>query len=152
MLQYYSFKAANTAKQQKCRELWQYTWRHRLKPGLDCDVRKFPIQLFYNPWYHLLWAKRRNIWLFCARNTNGKGPESQIRSTQERSYKIKLKAVFPLWKLYYAWPRHIFQACPVWIYTQSNITSILFTWVHYTNTANITKTVLFHFSFVFIGN
>jgi hypothetical protein len=23
--------------------------------------------------------------------------------------------------------RHIFQACPVWIYTQSNITSILFT-------------------------
>jgi hypothetical protein len=24
-----------------------------------------------------------------------------------------------------------------WIYTQSNITSILFTWVHYTNTANI---------------
>jgi hypothetical protein len=35
-----------------------------------------------------------------------------------------------------AW--HIFQACPVRIYTQSNITSILFTWVHYTNTANIT--------------
>jgi hypothetical protein len=33
--------------------------------------------------------------------------------------------------------RHIFQACPVWIYTQSNITSILFNWVHYTNTANI---------------
>jgi hypothetical protein len=30
--------------------------------------------------------------------------------------------------------RHIFQACPVWIYTQSNITSIIFTWVHYTNT------------------
>jgi hypothetical protein len=23
--------------------------------------------------------------------------------------------------------KHIFQACPVWIYTQSNITSILFT-------------------------
>ena len=23
--------------------------------------------------------------------------------------------------------RHIFQACPVWIYTQSNITSIIFT-------------------------
>jgi hypothetical protein len=22
----------------------------------------------------------------------------------------------------------------VWIYTQSNITSIIFTWVHYTNT------------------
>jgi hypothetical protein len=32
--------------------------------------------------------------------------------------------------------RHIFQTCPVWIYTQSNITSILFTWVHYTNAAN----------------
>jgi hypothetical protein len=30
--------------------------------------------------------------------------------------------------------RHIFQACPVWIYTQSNITSIIFTWVHCTNT------------------
>jgi hypothetical protein len=30
--------------------------------------------------------------------------------------------------------RHSFQACPVWIYTQSNITSIIFTWVHYTNT------------------
>jgi hypothetical protein len=30
--------------------------------------------------------------------------------------------------------RHIFQACPVWIYTQSNITSIIFTWLHYTNT------------------
>jgi hypothetical protein len=26
--------------------------------------------------------------------------------------------------------RHIFQACPVWICTQSNITSIIFTWVH----------------------
>jgi hypothetical protein len=23
--------------------------------------------------------------------------------------------------------RHIFQACPVWIYTQSNTTSIIFT-------------------------
>jgi hypothetical protein len=23
--------------------------------------------------------------------------------------------------------RHIFQACPVWIYTQSNITTIIFT-------------------------
>jgi hypothetical protein len=34
--------------------------------------------------------------------------------------------------------RHIFQACPVWKYTQSNIKSILFTWVHYTITANIT--------------
>jgi hypothetical protein len=30
--------------------------------------------------------------------------------------------------------RHIFQAYPVWIYTQSNITSIIFTWVHHTNT------------------
>jgi hypothetical protein len=26
---------------------------------------------------------------------------------------------------------------PVWIYTQSNITSIIFTWVHYTNTEKI---------------
>jgi hypothetical protein len=33
--------------------------------------------------------------------------------------------------------RHVFRACPVKIHTQSNITSILFTWVHYTNTANI---------------
>jgi hypothetical protein len=33
--------------------------------------------------------------------------------------------------------RHIFQACPVWIHTQSNITSIIFTWVHYTNTEKI---------------
>jgi hypothetical protein len=34
--------------------------------------------------------------------------------------------------------RHIFfQACTVWIYTQSNITSIIFTWVHYTNTEKI---------------
>jgi hypothetical protein len=39
--------------------------------------------------------------------------------------------------------RHILQACPVWIYTQSNITSILFTWVHYTNTANIIFIYLF---------
>ena len=30
--------------------------------------------------------------------------------------------------------RHIFQACPVWIYTQSNITNIIFTWVHNTKT------------------
>jgi hypothetical protein len=29
---------------------------------------------------------------------------------------------------------HIFQARPVWIYTQSNITSIIFTWVHNTST------------------
>jgi hypothetical protein len=29
---------------------------------------------------------------------------------------------------------YIFQACPVWIYTQSDIASIVFTWVHYTNT------------------
>jgi hypothetical protein len=49
MLQYYSFKAENIAKQQKCWELWQCAWRHRLQLGLDCDVRKFPIQLFYNP-------------------------------------------------------------------------------------------------------
>ena len=33
--------------------------------------------------------------------------------------------------------RHIFQACPMWIYTQSNITSIIFTRVHYTNTQKI---------------
>jgi hypothetical protein len=32
---------------------------------------------------------------------------------------------------------HIFQARPVWIYTQSNITSIIFTWVHNTNTEKI---------------
>jgi hypothetical protein len=36
MLQYYSFKAENIAKQQKCRELWQYTRRHTLQLGLDC--------------------------------------------------------------------------------------------------------------------
>jgi hypothetical protein len=24
-------------------------------------------------------------------------------------------------------PRHIFQACPVWMHTQSNITNIIFT-------------------------
>jgi hypothetical protein len=30
--------------------------------------------------------------------------------------------------------RHIFQAFPVWIYTQSNIKNIIFTWVHNTNT------------------
>jgi hypothetical protein len=41
LLQYYSFKAENIAKQQKCRELWQYAWRHRLQLCLDCDVRKF---------------------------------------------------------------------------------------------------------------
>jgi hypothetical protein len=29
---------------------------------------------------------------------------------------------------------HIFQARPVWIYTQSNITNIIFTWVHNTDT------------------
>jgi hypothetical protein len=32
--------------------------------------------------------------------------------------------------------RHIFQACLVWIYTQS-ITSILLTWVHFTPTQKI---------------
>jgi hypothetical protein len=32
---------------------------------------------------------------------------------------------------------HIFQARPVWIYTQSNITNIIFTWVHNTNTEKI---------------
>jgi hypothetical protein len=39
MIQYYSFKAENIAKQQKCREvIEQYAWRHRLQLGLDCDV------------------------------------------------------------------------------------------------------------------
>jgi hypothetical protein len=33
--------------------------------------------------------------------------------------------------------RHIFKPCPMWIYTQSNITSIIFTWVHYTNRKKI---------------
>ena len=32
---------------------------------------------------------------------------------------------------------HIFQARPVWICTQSNITNIIFTWVHNTNTEKI---------------
>jgi hypothetical protein len=44
--------------------------------------------------------------------------------------------------------RHIWQACPVWIYTQSNITSIIFTchwseWVQYTNTEKNSKIALF---------
>jgi hypothetical protein len=47
MLQYYYFKAENIAKQQKCWELW--TSQIATTVGLDCDVRKFPIQLFYNP-------------------------------------------------------------------------------------------------------
>jgi hypothetical protein len=38
---------------------------------------------------------------------------------------------------------HIFQARPVWIYTQSNITNIIFTWVHNTNTEKTLKIVLF---------
>jgi hypothetical protein len=41
--------------------------------------------------------------------------------------------------------RHIFQACPVWIYTQPrNITSIVFTWgwVHYTNTEKNNKSIV----------
>jgi hypothetical protein len=33
--------------------------------------------------------------------------------------------------------RHIFQACPVWIHTQRNITNIIFTWIHNTNTEKI---------------
>jgi hypothetical protein len=32
---------------------------------------------------------------------------------------------------------HIFQARPVWIYTQNNITNIIFTWAHNTNTEKI---------------
>jgi hypothetical protein len=35
--------------------------------------------------------------------------------------------------------RHIFQACPVWIYTQSNITNIIFTWAHVTPTPTAKK-------------
>jgi hypothetical protein len=34
-----------------------------------------------------------------------------------------------------AW--HIFQARPVWMYTQSNITNIIFTWVYNTNIEKI---------------
>jgi hypothetical protein len=30
--------------------------------------------------------------------------------------------------------RHVFQASTVWIYTQGNITNIIFTWVNYNNT------------------
>ena len=40
---------------------------------------------------------------------------------------------------------HLFQACPVWVYTHnhnSNITIILFTWVHCTNTQH-KKSLLF---------
>jgi hypothetical protein len=60
MLQYCSFKAENITKQQKCWELWQYAWRHRLQLGLDCD-RKFPIQLFYNPcMLYYRWRKLKN--------------------------------------------------------------------------------------------
>jgi hypothetical protein len=45
ILQYYSFKAENIAKQQKCWELWQYAWRHILQLDLECDVRKFTVIL-----------------------------------------------------------------------------------------------------------
>jgi hypothetical protein len=37
---------------------------------------------------------------------------------------------------------HIFQARPVWIYTQSNTTSIIFTLVHNTNTEKIILRIL----------
>jgi hypothetical protein len=37
--------------------------------------------------------------------------------------------------------RHIFQACPVWIHTQSNITNIIFTWVHCTNRTKSPKSL-----------
>jgi hypothetical protein len=37
---------------------------------------------------------------------------------------------------------HIFQARPVWIYTQSNITSIIFTWVHNTSTEKKIKKII----------
>jgi hypothetical protein len=40
--------------------------------------------------------------------------------------------------------RHIFQAYRVWIYTQSNITSIIFTWIHYTNTEKIRIFIYWH--------
>jgi hypothetical protein len=33
-------------------------------------------------------------------------------------------------------------ACPVWMHTQSNITNIIFTWVHNTNTHKIKLTIL----------
>jgi hypothetical protein len=43
--------------------------------------------------------------------------------------------------------RHIFQACPVWIYThKSNITSIIFTWVHYTNTEKYFEPIVAFFA------
>jgi hypothetical protein len=47
MLQYYSFKAESMAKQQKCRELWQYAWRHRLQPGCFClrQLESYPFIL-----------------------------------------------------------------------------------------------------------
>jgi hypothetical protein len=38
-----------------------------------------------------------------------------------------------------------FQACPVWIYTQSNITNIIFICVHNTNTEKIIAVTLLHF-------
>jgi hypothetical protein len=44
--------------------------------------------------------------------------------------------------------RHIFQACPVWIYTQGNITSIIFILIHYTNTEKI-MIVRLHWYFAF---
>ena len=40
--------------------------------------------------------------------------------------------IYELWNTSHS-GRHIVQACPVWIYTQSNITNIIFTWVHNTN-------------------
>jgi hypothetical protein len=44
--------------------------------------------------------------------------------------------------------RHIFQACPVWIYTQSDITSIIFTWVQYTNTEKSWKHICIYLAWV----
>jgi hypothetical protein len=44
--------------------------------------------------------------------------------------------------------RHIFQACPVWIYTQSNITNIIFTWVHNTNTEKNHQLLLIEFKYI----
>jgi hypothetical protein len=41
--------------------------------------------------------------------------------------------------------RRIFQARPVWIYTQSNITNIIFTWVHNTDTEKKLYNALLHY-------
>jgi hypothetical protein len=65
-----------------------------------------------------------------------------LRGTVQDRYNIYYKLC--LWCYLYsecastslAWPRWEanFSACPVWMHTQSNITNIIFTWVHNTNT------------------